>query len=139
MADIHLNNIALSADHPGEILKCELEARGMSQKDLAEAIGKATPIINDIIKGRRGINVEIAVLLEMTLDNISAETWLNWQNAYDLQKIREQEEIRRLQTSISTWNTLKTLVNVNHLKKRLGLGKDIGKYALKEWILASSC
>lgn len=127
MADIHLNNIALSADHPGEILKCELEARGMSQKDLAEAIGKATPIINDIIKGRRGINVEIAVLLEMTLDNISAETWLNWQNAYDLQKIREQEEIRRLQTSISTWNTLKTLVNVNHLKKRLGLGKDIGE------------
>lgn len=127
MADIHLNNIALSADHPGEILKCELEARGMSQKDLSEAIGKATPIINDIIKGRRDINVEIAVLLEMTLDNISAETWLNWQNAYDLQKIREQEEIRRLQTSISTWNTLKTLVNVNHLKKRLGLGKDIGE------------
>ena len=127
MADIQLNNIALSADHPGEILKCELEARGMSQKDLAEAIGKATPIINDIIKGRRDINVEIAVLLEMTLDNISAETWLNWQNAYDLQKIREQEEIRRLQTSISTWNTLKTLVNVNHLKKRLGLGKDIGE------------
>lgn len=127
MADIHLNNIALSADHPGEILKCELEARGMSQKDLAEAIGKATPIINDIIKGRRDINVEIAVLLEMTLDNISAETWLNWQNAYDLQKIREQEEIRRLQTSISTWNTLKTLVNVNHLKKRLGLGKNIGE------------
>lgn len=127
MADIQLNNIALSADHPGEILKCELEARGMSQKDLAEAIGKATPIINDIIKGRRDINVEIAVLLEMTLDNISAETWLNWQNAYDLQKIREQEEIRCLQTSISTWNTLKTLVNVNHLKKRLGLGKDIGE------------
>lgn len=127
MADIHLNNIALSADHPGEILKCELEARGMSQKDLAEAIGKATPIINDIIKGRRDINVEVAVLLEMALDNISAETWLNWQNAYDLQKIREQEEIRRLQTSISTWNTLKTLVNVNHLKKRLGLGKDISE------------
>ena len=127
MADIHLNNIALSADHPGEILKCELEARGMSQKDLAEAIGKATPIINDIIKGRRDINVEIAVLLEMTLDNISAEIWLNWQNAYDLQKIREQEEIRRLQTRISTWNTLKTLVNVNHLKKRLGLGKDISE------------
>ena len=40
MADIHLNSITLSAEHPGEILKCELEARGMSQKDLAEAIGK---------------------------------------------------------------------------------------------------
>lgn len=127
MADIHLNNITLSAEHPGEMLKCELEARGMSQKDLAEAIGKATPIINDIIKGRRDINVEIAVLLEMTLGNISAETWLNWQNAYDLQKVREQEEIRRLQTNISTWNTLKTLVNVNYLKKRLGLGKDISE------------
>lgn len=127
MADIHLNNITLSAEHPGEILRCELEARGMSQKDLAEAIGKATPIINDIVKGRRDINVEIAVLLEMVFDNISAENWLNWQNAYDLQKVREQDEIRKQQANISTWNTLKTLVNVNHLKKRLGLGKDISE------------
>ena len=134
MADIHINNITLSAEHPGEILRCELEARGISQKDLAEAIGKATPIINDIIKGRRDINVEVAVLLEMALGNITAETWLNWQNAYDLQKIREQDEIRCLQTSISTWNTLKTLVNVNHLKKRLGLGKDISENVNKVFI-----
>lgn len=134
MADIHINNITLSAEHPGEILRCELEARGISQKDLAEAIGKATPIINDIIKGRRDINVEVAVLLEIALGNITAETWLNWQNAYDLQKIREQDEIRRLQTSISTWNTLKTLVNVNHLKKRLGLGKDISENVNKVFI-----
>ena len=121
MADIYLNDVILSTEHPGEMLRCELEARSMSQRDLAEAIDKATPIINDIIKGRRDINAEIAVRLEVVLDNISAETWLNWQNAYDIQRIRENEDTQ----NITVWNTLKTLVNINYLKKRLNLDKNI--------------
>ena len=125
MTRLRIHGIELSAEHPGEMLRCELEARGMSQKDLADAINKATPVINDIIKGKRDINVEIAVLLEVVFGNITAETWLNLQNQYDLQKIRSQEIIQQLQSSITDWNTLKTLVNVNYLKKRLGLGKDI--------------
>ncbi|MDM8209286.1 HigA family addiction module antitoxin, partial [Bacteroides gallinaceum] len=125
MADLQINNIELSISHPGEVLKCELDERGMSQKELADVIGKATPVINDIIKGKRDINVEIAVLLEAVFENIKAETWLNLQNQYDLQKIRNQEMIQRLQSSIKAWNSLKTLVNVNYLKKRLELGKDI--------------
>jgi len=125
MADLQINNIELSISHPGEVLKCELDERSMSQKELADVIGKATPVINDIIKGKRDINVEIAVLLEAVFENIKAETWLNLQNQYDLQKIRNQEMIQRLQSSIKAWNSLKTLVNVNYLKKRLELGKDI--------------
>ena len=112
MADLQINNIELSISHPGEVLKCELDERSMSQKELADVIGKATPVINDIIKGKRDINVEIAVLLEAVFENIKAETWLNLQNQYDLQKIRNQEMIQRLQSSIKAWNSLKTLVNV---------------------------
>lgn len=125
MADLQINNIELLISHPGEVLKCELDERCMSQKELADVIGKATPVINDIIKGKRDINVEIAILLEAVFENIKAETWLNLQNQYDLQKIRNQEMIQRLQSSITAWNSLKTLVNVNYLKKRLELGKDI--------------
>ena len=108
MTDLQINNIELLISHPGEVLKCELDERGMSQKELADVIGKATPVINDIIKGKRDINVEIAVLLEAVFENIKAETWLNLQNQYDLQKIRNQEMIQRLQSSITAWNSLKT-------------------------------
>ena len=125
MARLRIHGIELSAEHPGEMLRCELEERGMSQKDLADAINKATPVINDIIKGKRDINVEIAVLLEAVFGDIPAETWLNLQNQYDLQKIRSQKIIQQLQSSIMDWNVLKTLVNINYLKKRLGLGKNI--------------
>ena len=70
MTDLQINNIELLISHPGEVLKCELDERGMSQKELADVIGKATPVINDIIKGKRDINVEIAVLLEAVFENI---------------------------------------------------------------------
>ena len=125
MTDFHIDNLEAVVSHPGEILRCELEIRGMSQKDLSEATGKATPVINDIIKGKRNINVEIAVLLEAIFGNIKAEQWLEWQSQFDLQEIRKQKEIQDAQSFIATWNTLKNTINVNYLKKRLGLGKEI--------------
>ena len=42
--------------HPGAILDQVLKEREMSQKDLSDAIGKSTPVINDIIKQRRSIS-----------------------------------------------------------------------------------
>lgn len=125
MVDFHIDNLEAIVSHPGEILRCELEFRGMSQKDLSEATGKATPVINDIIKGKRNINVEIAVLLEAIFGNIKAEQWLEWQLQFDLQEIRKQKEIQEAQSFIATWNTLKNTINVNYLKKRLGLGREI--------------
>jgi len=125
MADFHIDSIETIVSHPGEILRCELEARNMSQKDLSEAMGKAAPVINDIIKGKRDIKVEIAVLLEAIFDNIKAEKWLEWQNQFDLQEVRKQKEIQEAQSFIADWNALKNVVNVNYLKKKLGLGKEI--------------
>ena len=41
---------ANEVEHPGVILDKVLKERGISQKDLSDAIGKSTPVINDIIK-----------------------------------------------------------------------------------------
>ena len=41
---------ANEVEHPGVILDNVLKERGISQKDLSDAIGKSTPVINDIIK-----------------------------------------------------------------------------------------
>ena len=59
-----------SSVHPGKILQSVLEDYDMSQKELAVAIGKPSPIVNDIIKGKRNINPEFA----FTLDKIKADS-----------------------------------------------------------------
>src|SRR3546814_1609607 len=46
-------NTAAEIFPPGEFLKDELEARGWSQTELAEIIGRPTRLINEIIAGDR--------------------------------------------------------------------------------------
>lgn len=69
--------------HPGEHLEDELKARGINQSLLSEASGIPKTIINEIIKGKRGINAEYAVRLEVALE-IDAEFWMTSQADYEL-------------------------------------------------------
>lgn len=86
--DMIANNIIPSnPSHPGEFIKDELECRKLTQARLAESIGVKPSIINEIIKGKRGINVEIALLLEAALD-IPANFLLNLQTLYNMQSIK---------------------------------------------------
>ena len=67
VASVHLPSI-----HPGRILRKEvLEARGITQTQLATATGLPVSRINDLIKERRGITVDL---------------WLNLQRADDLEE-----------------------------------------------------
>lgn len=71
------------AVHPGEFLAEELEARGMTQKALAEAMRRPTQAINEIVRGKKAISAGTAVQLEGVL-RISAQMWLTLQSRYDL-------------------------------------------------------
>ncbi|MDE5608087.1 MAG: HigA family addiction module antidote protein [Muribaculaceae bacterium] len=70
--------------HPGELLREELESRNITQAKFAEQIGVKPSLLNEIIKAKRGINTEMALLLEAALD-IPANLWLNLQGAYNMQ------------------------------------------------------
>ncbi len=70
--------------HPGELIKDELEERNLTQAKLAESIGVKPSLLNEIIKGKRGINTEMALILEAAL-NIPADLLLNLQNDYNMQ------------------------------------------------------
>lgn len=48
----------------GEFLMKMIFFSGMSQKELAEKIHTSAPVLNDMIKGKRGINVKYAKLFE---------------------------------------------------------------------------
>lgn len=76
------NNIVPAvATHPGNILKKELQARGIKQKDFAQTIGIPAPNLNELIKGKRNITESIAIKLEEAL-GIPFQNWMNLQNRY---------------------------------------------------------
>lgn len=69
--------------HPGEFLKDDLETLGMSQKEFAEKSGYGTTVINEVIKGKRRINAEMALKLEEIIGE-PASFWMDAQRNYDL-------------------------------------------------------
>lgn len=72
--------------HPGRVLLQEfMEPAGISQYRLAQATGLSQMQVGNIIRGKRGISAETALRLERAL-GMSAQTWLNLQNLYDLEK-----------------------------------------------------
>ena len=71
---------------PGEYLAEEIEARGMSQKELARRMGRPLNAINEIIKGKKSITAETALQLEAVMPEIPARFWLNLETDYQLAK-----------------------------------------------------
>lgn len=71
------------AYHPGEYIADELEARGMTQRELAKQMGRPYQVINEIVRGKKAVTAETALELEDVL-GICAQTWLNLQTGYDL-------------------------------------------------------
>lgn len=69
--------------HPGELIRDELEERHMTQAKLAEQIGVSPSLLNEVINGKRGVNTELALLLEAAL-GISANMFLQLQADYNM-------------------------------------------------------
>lgn len=70
--------------HPGEMIKDEIEYRGISQKDLAAEIGIPASVLNAVLNGKRAVTTEYALLLEAAL-GIDADIWLKIQTDYNKQ------------------------------------------------------
>jgi HTH-type transcriptional regulator / antitoxin HigA len=80
---------------PGEFLKEELDARGLSQQELADILGRPPRVISEIIGGKRAITPQTAMELAEAL-NISAHSWLALENAFQLSRLRlEDNAVRR--------------------------------------------
>lgn len=72
---------------PGDILKEELEARGWTQTDLAEIIGKSARLVNEVIAGKRAVTPDTARGLADAFGT-SAQFWMNLESAYQLSKLK---------------------------------------------------
>ena len=84
---------------PGEMLKEEFLAEyGLSQNQLARAIGISPNRIAEIVNNRRRITADTALRLSLYFGN-SAEFWLGLQSGYDLY-IAEREHGARISAEV---------------------------------------
>lgn len=78
--------------HPGEMLKDELQARGLSQRRFANIIGVSYSVLNEILNGKRPVTTEYALKIEAAT-GIPAYMWLNMQSAYNMQTARHDSRL----------------------------------------------
>ena len=76
---------------PGEFLRDELEARGWTQVEFAEIIGKDTRLISEVIGGKRSVTPETAIALGEALGT-GPEFWMNLESQYQLSKVRPAQD-----------------------------------------------
>jgi addiction module HigA family antidote len=82
------------ATHPGQILLQEfIEPLGLTQAELARTLNIPLNRVNELVRGKRGITPETALLLAGYFKN-SAEFWMNLQTAYDLTRALHEMRAR---------------------------------------------
>lgn len=74
--------------HPGEVLKDEIEARGISQRQLAESMGLGYSVLNEILNARRPLTAKTALMFEAAL-GIPADSLMYLQTKYNMQTARK--------------------------------------------------
>ena len=81
------NYVCQRAIHPGELLKDEVESRGLIQKSLAEQMGIPYTALNDILNSRRSLTATTAMLFEAAM-GVSAGLLMRMQLDYNMQVAR---------------------------------------------------
>ena len=78
--------------HPGDVVKEELEARGISQKEFASRTGISYTMLNEILNSKRPITSEFALVIEAAL-GINPELLINMQSRYNMAQARMKPAI----------------------------------------------
>jgi len=92
--------------HPGEMLREDMEALGLSARALADAIAVPHNRIAAILRGERSITADTALRLAAYFGT-SADVWMNLQMTYDLKKTELEHgaairsEIKRLKRRVA--------------------------------------
>lgn len=76
--------------HPGEVVKDELEERGISQRKFADSIGMGHSVLNEILNARRPVTTASALMFEAALD-IPADSLLRLQMKYNMHTARKDK------------------------------------------------
>ena len=93
--------------HPGEILRDELDALGMSANALSKALGVPVNRITAILNGQRGVTANTALRLARYFGT-TPQVWMNLQKTWELRR----EEInagRRIAERVQPRQTMESI------------------------------
>ena len=93
-------NREIHAIHPGYHIADELDARGISQAELARSIRVQPSRVSEIVRGRRAVNADVALRLGRWMGT-GPDIWLNLQKSYDL-RVAERDHGDEIQ-EIEPW------------------------------------
>lgn len=77
---------------PGEFIRGELEARGWTQGDLAQIMGRPLQLVNELVSGKKQITPETAMGLAKAFGDDDALYWMNLDNVYRLAQAKPADE-----------------------------------------------
>lgn len=78
--------------HPGDVLKEELEARGISQKKFSEVLDVPYTQLNEILNGKRPVTTDFALMVEAAL-GINPELLINMQTRYNMSVAKQKKTL----------------------------------------------
>jgi addiction module HigA family antidote len=78
--------------HPGELIKSEVEYRGIKQRDLAAQMDMSYSQLNEILNGKRPVSAEIALMFEAVL-GVEPMTLVNMQTRYNMQTAQKNKSL----------------------------------------------
>lgn len=76
--------------HPGEVVKDEIEFRGISQRRIALEIGVSVSQLNEVLNAKRPMSPQLALLIGAAL-GIDAAPLLSLQTDYDIISAKRNE------------------------------------------------
>lgn len=101
---------------PGDFIREELEARGWSQQEFAEILGRPIQTVNQIVNAKKEITPETALAIAAAFGT-SAEVWLNLESTYRLSLAGAPD------SDVGRRARLRGLVPVRELQKRAWIGQ----------------
>ncbi|MCR5078034.1 MAG: HigA family addiction module antidote protein [Prevotella sp.] len=75
--------------HPGDVIKEELDCRGISQKLFSELLGVPYTQLNEILNGKRPVSTDFALMVEAAL-GVNPELLVNMQARYNMSLSRQK-------------------------------------------------
>ena len=78
--------------HPGEVLKDEMEARHISQREFARQVDMSYTVLNELLNGKRPLTPASALMFEAALD-VPADALMAIQTKYNMQTARQDSKL----------------------------------------------
>ena len=95
-----------------------------SQSEICDITGISKSVLNDVVKGKRNLTAEMAVLLESAI-GISADHLMTIQYQNELEKARSDDKIIAQITQMESWHEIMECVSVSDLKKNNIISGDV--------------